>query len=103
MENTITQTAARPTDFSSAAYFNRDLELAEQRLDILLAVNAETIRRDSNLLSEKEQAEAAMMKHPLSDRQAFAYFGILLGIFPPAAIFTRFFMNNGNFSRRQNK
>ncbi len=37
-----------------------------------------------------------MMKHPLSDRQAFAYFGILLGTVPPAAIFTRFFMNNGN-------
>ncbi len=96
MENTNTQTIARPTDFNAAANYNRDHELAQQRLDILLAVNAETVRKNSNLLPEKEQAEAAAMKHPLSDRKVFAYFGILLGIFPPAAIFTRFFMNNGN-------
>ncbi len=36
------------------------------------------------------------MNHPLSDKQTFAYFGILLGIFPPVALFTRFFLNAGN-------
>ncbi|MBA3695103.1 MAG: hypothetical protein H0W77_17005, partial [Acidobacteria bacterium] len=41
--------------------------------------------------------EAALMKNPLSDKQVFAYFGLLLGIFPPAAIFSRFLMNEGNF------
>lgn len=30
------------------------------------------------------------MKHPLSPQQTFAYFGFLLGAFPPAALFTRF-------------
>ncbi len=47
--------------------------------------------------SEKEKMKAAMMKIPLSNKQVFAYFGLLLGIFPPAAIFARFFMNAGNF------
>lgn len=31
--------------------------------------------------------EAAMMKNPLSVKKAFAYFGLMLGTFPPAAIF----------------
>lgn len=38
-----------------------------------------------------------MMKNPLTVKQTYAYLGLLLGIFPPAAIFTRFFMNAGNF------
>jgi len=42
---------------------------------------------------EKERMEAALMKNPLSDIQVFAYFGLLLGIFPSAAIFARFFIN----------
>lgn len=37
-----------------------------------------------------------MMQNPLTDQQVYAYFGILLGVFPPLAIFTRFYMNNGN-------
>jgi len=47
--------------------------------------------------SEKGRMEAALMKNPMSGKQVFAYFGLLLGIFPPAAIFARFFMNAGNF------
>jgi len=36
------------------------------------------------------------MKHPLSDEQAYSYFGLLLGTFPPLAISVRFLLNNGN-------
>jgi len=37
-----------------------------------------------------EEVEAALMKNPISIEKAFAYFGLLLGIFPPASIFFRF-------------
>jgi len=46
--------------------------------------------------SEKERMQAALMKNPMSEKQVFAYFGLLLGIFPPAAIFARIFMA-GNY------
>jgi len=38
-----------------------------------------------------------MLVNLLSVKQAFAYFGLLLGAIPPAAIFTRFLINGGNF------
>jgi len=47
--------------------------------------------------SEQEKTEASLMENPLSVRQAFAYFGLLLGAFPPAALFTRFFWDAGIF------
>lgn len=37
------------------------------------------------------------MKNPLDNQTAFAYFGLLLGTFPPAAIFTRFFIDANIF------
>lgn len=33
------------------------------------------------------------MRNPLDSQTAFAYFGLLLGTFPPAAMFTRFFID----------
>ena len=40
--------------------------------------------------SEREQMEAESMKNPLSMEETFSYFGLMLGIFPPAAMFIRF-------------
>ncbi len=40
--------------------------------------------------SDRERLEAEMMRKPLSIQQTFAYLGLLLGIFPPAALFARF-------------
>ncbi len=34
-----------------------------------------------------------MMRNPVSTENAFAYFGLLLGTFPPAAMFIRFFID----------
>jgi MFS family permease len=34
------------------------------------------------------------MKNPLSIEQAYSYFGIFLGAFPPAALFTRFLIDS---------
>lgn len=46
--------------------------------------------------TEQEMLEAELMEHPISTDKAFPYFGLMLGIFPPAAIFARFFMEPGN-------
>ncbi len=40
---------------------------------------------------EREDTEAMRMSHPVSKDEAFAWFGTFLGLFPPAAIFSRAF------------
>ncbi len=97
MESAGTQTITRPTEFNSFSSNTSDDSLTQKRLDKLLAANLEIAREKMLFRSEKERMEAALMKSPLSDEQVFAYFGLLLGIFPPVAIFARFFMNAGNF------
>lgn len=47
--------------------------------------------------SEREEAEAALMTAPLSSEKTFAYFGLLLGVFPPAAFFARFLIDTRTF------
>ena len=96
MENArTTSTAARRNDFNPLTSADNG-EATLQRLDALLALNAETALEKKMFRSEREKTEAALMANPLTDRQVFAYFGLLLGIFPPAAIFTRFFIYDGN-------
>ena len=43
--------------------------------------------------SERESLEADLMKNPLSLEKTFAYFGLMLGAFPPAAMFLRVAMD----------
>ena len=45
--------------------------------------------------SEQEKTAAALMSNPLSAEKTFAYFGLLLGMFPPLAMFVRFFSEKG--------
>ena len=71
-------------------------ELTQKRLDALLVLNAEIAREKRLYHSDKEKTQAQLMKNPLPVKQAFAYFGLLLGMFPPAAMFTRFFWDAGN-------
>lgn len=40
--------------------------------------------------SDREKAEAGMMRRPLDTIKTFAYFGLMLGTFPPTAIFAKF-------------
>lgn len=101
MEHRNTQTIAYQSNLDSPLNFDRDDELTRQRLNALLAINAETAREKTLFRSEREKTEAALMKNPLSTKQTFAWFGLLLGTFPPAAIFTRFLidsrsLNNGD-------
>lgn len=88
MENSATQTATRQFNFDAYAAGIGD-EFAEQRLEKLLAVNAETRRQKAMFRSEREMLEAALMSNPFPLEKTFAYFGLLLGTFPPAAIFLR--------------
>ncbi len=95
MEARKTQTAANfRSDFNSFAAYDGGDKLAQQRLDKLLAINAETVREKSLYHSDREKTEAAMMKNPLSTVQAFSYFGLILGAFSPAAIFGRFLIDS---------
>lgn len=47
--------------------------------------------------SEKERFEAELIKTPLNSEKAFSLFGLMLGAFPPAAIFAKILLNNGSF------
>lgn len=97
METRSAQTVARQTAGLSLARTEGDAELAKQRLNALLAVNAETAREKSLYRSEREKTEAALMENPLSIEATFAFFGLLLGTFPPLAMFIRFFAEKGIF------
>ncbi len=97
METARTQTAPHRNDFNPLVNGGGSDELTLQRLDSLLAHNAETAREKAMFRTEREETEASLMTNPMTDRQVFAYFGLLLGIFPPAAMFTRFFINEASF------
>lgn len=44
--------------------------------------------------TEREHLEAELMKSPLGTEKAIAYFGAMLGLFPPFALFSRFLFEN---------
>ena len=97
METARTQTAPHRNDFNPLTNIGENDELTLRRLDSLLAINAETAREKASFRSEQEKTASFLMANPLTNKQAFAYFGLLLGIFPPAAMFTRFLISEGNF------
>lgn len=90
MDARNTQTATRQSNLDEIASYQQDSEIVRQRLDHLLAVNAETARQKAMFQSDKEKLEADLMKSPLNTEKTYAYFGLLLGTFPPAAFFTKF-------------
>ena len=94
MESRKTQTSTYQSGYDSISNYERDDELALQRIDVLLAANAETVREKRLFRSEREKTEAAIMKNPLSTVQSFSYFGLILGTFTPAAMFTRFLIDS---------
>lgn len=61
------------------------------RLNWLVAVNAEEERRRKMFRDPTEEEKVLLMRHPMDTRRAYALFGLLLGIFPPAAIFSKIF------------
>lgn len=89
MENrqytTITESYAAP---DTAFEFDR---AAEKRLEPLLAENSRIARENRLYPTRRDFLEAQLLKKPLGVEQAFGYFGLILGIFPPAAIFYKIF------------
>jgi hypothetical protein len=55
-----------------------------------LRLNAEIAREKASFHTENERIEAQLMKSPITTEKAVAYFGAMLGLFPPFAIFSRF-------------
>jgi hypothetical protein len=72
-------------------------ELAYQRLNTLLEINEKTARDKRLYKSEQEKLEAELMRHPLDTGKTFSYFGLMLGTFPPAAIFIKFLTESPEF------
>ena len=85
-----TQTATRQSNLSEIESYQQESEMVRRRLDYLLAVNTETARQKAFYKSDKEKLEADLMKNPLNLEKTYAYFGLMLGAFPPAAIFIKY-------------
>lgn len=56
--------------------------------------NAEIEREKAMFRTERERLDAELMKNPLGTEKALAYFGAMLGLFPPFALFSRFVFEN---------
>ena len=69
--------------------------IAEKRMNDFPAQAARG--ETENFYSFDERLEAELMMRPLSPEKVFARFGLMLGAFPPAAIFGRLFLGKGVF------
>lgn len=68
------------------------------RLDWYLSFEAAEARRRFLFRDAREEREAASMRRPIPTERAYAWFGLLLGAFPFAAILLRIFSDE--FARR---
>lgn len=101
METYQTETIERPTKFDSNAGTDRDDQSTKERLDLLVSANREYSHQEEIFRSDEEKLEADLMKNPLTNEQAFSYFGFLLGLFPPAAIFAKFIIESGGLRNNE--
>jgi hypothetical protein len=61
------------------------------RLNWLLVVNEQAERRSKLFRHAAEEQEFLLMRRPLDTLRVFALFGLMMGLFPPAAIFIKIF------------
>jgi hypothetical protein len=66
-------------------------ESVESRLNWLLAENEREANHRHLFRNGFEEEQVLLMRRPLTTQQAIALFGLLLGTFPPAAIFIKLF------------
>lgn len=64
---------------------------ANSRLNWLLAANDYEARRRRLFRTAYEEEQMLLMRHKVSTERTYALFGLLLGAFPPAAVFVRLF------------
>src|SRR4051812_43012022 len=90
MEIQTKPTCTREKDsFEFANIFDDHSDNTQTRLAALLAANLEIKRDKENYHNEQERFEASLMKSPITSEKAFAYFGAMLGLFPPFALFSK--------------
>lgn len=71
------------------------------RLNQLLAANAEIAKRRAIFRSDREEFEASAMKRPLTAEKAFAYLGLTLGSLGPFSIILSFILQMNRFEPGQ--
>jgi hypothetical protein len=91
----LRQTAAYPNHADTYSRTFDDAWTVEDRLNLLLEINREAAAENAKYRDDLERREAEMMSRPVTMENAFAYFGLMLGALPPAAIFLRFLMAKG--------
>jgi len=65
------------------------------RLNLLVAANAEIIRRKQLFPTRHIELEVNSMSNPLDFRRVYSYLGLMLGLFPPASFFLLFLVPKG--------
>lgn len=60
----------------------------------MLALNRETANQKAIFHNQQERFEAELMENPIKTNKAFALFGLMLGTFPPLAMFSKFIFQN---------
>lgn len=94
MESNKTQTATyHKNSFEFANNFSDDDDV-QARLNTLLELNRETANEKSLFKNFQEELAEKTMAFPIKTEKAYAYFGLLLGTFPPMAIFSSLTYNN---------
>lgn len=56
-------------------------------------MNREISDERSLYRTDRERLEAGMMRNPFDSEKTFSYYGLMLGTFPPAAIFARWLVS----------
>lgn len=97
MESRNTQTANRQTTLNHLAEFESDDELVLKRLNALIAINAKNECDKALFSTDREKFESELMENPLTMEKTLAYFGLMLGTFPPLAFFTKFIIDGASF------
>ncbi len=88
MESNKTQTATyHKNSFEFANNFSEDDDV-QARLNTLLELNRETANENSLFKNIQEELAEKTMAFPIKTEKAYALFGLLLGTFPPMAMFS---------------
>jgi hypothetical protein len=95
MENRKTQTITRQSGLDQLESDASELDL--KRLNSILDINDQIANDKASFLSQKARFESELIRIPLDSEAVYKYFGLMLGTFPPAAIFARILLDSDSF------
>ena len=101
MENRTTKTIDRRTNIGLAQSSPFCEDDVFERLDSLLELNLSKAKENTLFRTEREKFESELIKNPLNTENSFAYFGLLIGLFTPLAMITRFLIDAGGIQNEQ--